>query len=108
MNPHITKALAYLQNAHCAGYFEEMDKVNLPTHLQTLYSEHKLAYMGGNKSFDFAQRLTVFAQEVGKTAESEANKQETQHINGISHSKNVISGTTIGNIGGDFKIGDNN
>ncbi|TAE06919.1 MAG: hypothetical protein EAZ95_18825 [Bacteroidetes bacterium] len=63
-NPHITQALEHLQKAHYAGYFEEMDKVTMPNHLQPIYATYKSQFMQGLKTVEFFQQLEVFAKEV--------------------------------------------
>jgi|GEM_PF-5045321 len=65
MNPHITKALASLQNAHYAGYFDEMDKI-VPVELRTPYSQHKGMFTANSYPFNFYQKLEVFAKDVDK------------------------------------------
>jgi len=65
MNPHITKALASLQNAHYAGYFDEMDKI-VPVELRTPYSQHKGMFIADSYPFNFYQQLEVFAKDVDK------------------------------------------
>jgi len=65
MNPHITKALASLQNAHYAGYFEEMDKI-VPAELRTPYNQHKGMFIANSYPFNFYQQLEVFAKDVDK------------------------------------------
>ncbi|TAE11299.1 MAG: hypothetical protein EAZ95_13810, partial [Bacteroidetes bacterium] len=66
LNPNIEKALTCLQNADYAGYFDEMDKVEMPPYLAPVYAEHKGKFMLGLRTFDFSQQLTVFAKEVNR------------------------------------------
>jgi Flp pilus assembly protein TadD len=65
MQPSIQQAIAALQNANYAGYFEEMDKI-VPVSLQNPYQEHKGKFIAGNYPYNFYQQLEVFAREVDK------------------------------------------
>ena len=78
MQPSIQKAIAALQNANYAGYFEEMDKI-VPVSLQNPYQEHKGKFMSGNYPYNFYQQLEVFAREVDKSIKNEpANKKGSE------------------------------
>jgi hypothetical protein len=71
MNKHIQQALKHLENANTAGYFQEMNKVEMPRDLKSIYAEYKSKFMQGLKTFDFNQQLDVFAGEVGKELDHE-------------------------------------
>lgn len=62
--PNITKVLEKLQNANYAGYFDEMDKINIPYHLQPIYSQHKGVFIGGHAPWNFHEQLDTFAKQV--------------------------------------------
>jgi hypothetical protein len=65
MNPHITQALEHLQKANYVGYFEEMDKVHLPTQFQNPYATQKRIFTSGQQvPFDFSQKLEVLAKQI--------------------------------------------
>lgn len=67
LNPNIEKALTCLQNADYAGYFEEMDKVEMPKESQNPYATNKSIYYSGQPiPHDFAQKLEVFAKDVNR------------------------------------------
>lgn len=68
-NIHIEKALAHLQKANYAGYFEEMDKI-VPASLRPPYQDHKGIFIAGQQPFNFYQQLTVFAKQVEEELES--------------------------------------
>ncbi|MCC5944396.1 MAG: hypothetical protein JJT94_05630 [Bernardetiaceae bacterium] len=76
MNPHIENALKCLENANYAGYFEEMDKVEIPKHLKTTHEEHRGRFMAGKESHNFAQQLRIFAKEVDKSLFNDRNGAE--------------------------------
>lgn len=67
LNPNIEKALTCLQNADYAGYFDEMDKVEMPKESQNPYATNKSIYYSGQPiPHDFAQKLEVFAKDVNR------------------------------------------
>jgi hypothetical protein len=68
MRPKIEKALAHLQNANYAGYFEEMNDV-VPVSMMTVFQEHKGIFIAGKAPFNFHQILEIFAKEVNRTLE---------------------------------------
>lgn len=74
MNTHIQKALDCIENADMAGYFEEMDKVEMPKHLKPIYAQHKKIFVLGAAPYDFSEKLEVFAKQV--LAEFEKNNQQ--------------------------------
>ncbi len=82
MNETIQKALLALENADVAGYFEEMDKVEMPQNLKPIYAAHKSKFMQGLQTHDFYQQLAVFARAVENPEEAvrlstEANSGKT-------------------------------
>jgi hypothetical protein len=79
-NTYIEKAIAALQNANYAGYFEEMDKV-VPVSLQNPYQEHKGKFMSGNYPYNFYQQLEVFAREVDKSLSEKVANANNQNTN---------------------------
>lgn len=62
--PNINKVLEKLQNANYAGYFDEMDKINIPYHLQPIYSQHKGVFIGGQAPWNFHEHLDTFTKQV--------------------------------------------
>ncbi|OJJ21241.1 hypothetical protein BKI52_11795 [marine bacterium AO1-C] len=60
----IQTAIKSLEYANYVGYFEEMDKLEIPRYLRHDYSKHKREFT--NKGFDTfsAERLEVFAKKV--------------------------------------------
>ncbi|TAF66902.1 MAG: hypothetical protein EAZ55_04325 [Cytophagales bacterium] len=65
MKEQIENALKHLEKANIEGYFEEMDKVEIPTKLKPLYSSLKMMMISGRTSWDYYQQLSVFAVNVG-------------------------------------------
>jgi hypothetical protein len=72
MNKHLQQALKHLEDANYSGYFEEMDKVEMPKYLKPIYAEHKSKFMQGLRTHDFSQQLNVFAGEVDKELDNES------------------------------------
>jgi GTPase SAR1 family protein/class 3 adenylate cyclase len=66
MKQNIQSALSHLQNANYAGYFEEMDKVEIPDSLKNTYATHKGVFMSGQAPWNFHQLLETFTREVEK------------------------------------------
>jgi hypothetical protein len=64
MNPSITKGIECLQQAHYAGFFQELDTIEMPTVLAAPYEEFKQKFMTDKTSFNFTQQLEVFAKEL--------------------------------------------
>ncbi|MDX2301242.1 MAG: hypothetical protein NW226_00525 [Microscillaceae bacterium] len=80
MKPPIENALKHLENANISGYFEEMDKVEMPASLKTICNTHKAEFVAGKASYDFHERLAVFARAVNRRLEDEnqtANLEST-------------------------------
>ncbi len=75
MNESIQKALKALEQANTAGYFEEMDKVEIPTHLKPTYAQFKGVFMHGQAPWDFSQKLETFAQVVNQ-AQNQGSKSD--------------------------------
>lgn len=63
MNPVIQNALSRLSKADYAGYFSAMDQVTSGP-LRHNLNELRGRYVSGNKPWDFAQQLELFAHEV--------------------------------------------
>lgn len=70
MHPTIKKALDCLQEASYLGYFDEMDKVEIPSHLKPIYAEQKSKFFQGLHTHDFYQQLEVFAKSVANSSSS--------------------------------------
>ncbi|NJL13158.1 MAG: CHAT domain-containing protein [Microscillaceae bacterium] len=65
MHPNIQQALKNLENANIAGYFEEMDRVEMPTiQIKSTYARFKGVFMAGQAPWNFSQQLETFAKEV--------------------------------------------
>lgn len=64
MNEIIQKALEALEQADVAGYFEEMDKIEIPPHKKPLYAELKDKFVQDLRSVHFYQQLKIFAKDV--------------------------------------------
>ena len=58
----ITKALAYLEKANVADYFEEMDKVEKDFQQKYEYHRLKNEQLHGSANFEYVHRLRIFAQ----------------------------------------------
>lgn len=93
MNPHIEKALEHLKTADYAGYFEEMDKVQIPDQLLPLYNTNKRKYIDGKVPWDFSQILETLAKNI------DTDNLSTEAPNPQNNTYNI----TINNEGG--KIG---
>jgi small GTP-binding protein len=65
-NPFVATALKSLENANYAGYFEEMDNVEIPVESKAIYQELKTKMITGNAPFNFEQSLRLFAREIDK------------------------------------------
>jgi uncharacterized pyridoxamine 5'-phosphate oxidase family protein len=85
MHPKIQKALAHLQEANYASYFEEMDDV-VPISLQTIHQEHKGLFISGQKPFYFDQMLKTFAKEVNNNLQNLYPNYQNSEI------KNIVGG----------------
>jgi hypothetical protein len=77
MNENINNAIIHLEDANIAGYFEEMDKVEMPKQLKPTYAQFKGVFMDGQAPWDFSQQLETFAREVNKNLE----KNDTEESN---------------------------
>lgn len=82
MNPIIKKALDYLENANYSSYFEELDKISMPSIFKTPYATHKGKFIAGKYDWDFKQNLEVFAKQVDKYL-SENFRQKSSILNHI-------------------------
>lgn len=76
MNENIKKALQNLENANYAGYFEEMDRLELPNALKAQFSTMKGRFISGQTSYDYAQQLTTFTRMV----DSAISEQPTENL----------------------------
>jgi GTPase SAR1 family protein/class 3 adenylate cyclase len=77
MNSHIEKALNSLQKANYAGYFEEMDKIEMPIHLKVPYYTLRQEFVSGISDYRLAQRLTVLANEIDRESNQKPNAMQT-------------------------------
>jgi hypothetical protein len=91
-NLNIQKALSHLEEANHAGYFTEMDKVEMPKHLKPVFAQHKAVFVAGAAPFNFHQILTVFAAEV------ERNLPKENQESGTQTSENLPKNYKLGNI----------
>ena len=101
MHPTIQKALEHLQNAHYAGYFEEMDTPQIvPAQLLHTYNMHKAMFISTQYPFNFHQTLEVFAKEADRlmgsniTEPTNENTDKDSNITNIT-AKNVFYGGTF-------------
>jgi hypothetical protein len=60
----VQKALQHLEEANIAGFFEEIDKLSLPSGQKPLYAQLKQRFVGGYAGFDFISQLKVFAGSI--------------------------------------------
>lgn len=68
MDKIINKALENLEGADYAKFFEEIDKVidKMPSHMKTLYNEHRGRFMANKEDWNFAQQLELFVKTLKK------------------------------------------
>lgn len=64
MNPIIKKALVCLENANYAGYFEELDKVSMPSILKNPYATHKGKFIAGKYDWILTFYRTVRSKRI--------------------------------------------
>lgn len=94
MNPIIKQALVCLENANYTGYFEELDKIPMPSILKNSYSTSKNDFIDGVRGFRFVQQLQVFAKSLD-TQLIEENEVENPISNPIiSKTPKKIENTT--------------
>ncbi|NJL14276.1 MAG: hypothetical protein HC913_15540 [Microscillaceae bacterium] len=62
----IQTALAHLEKANYAGYFEAMDQVEMPKPLRSTYAQLKGVFLAGQPPWDYAQKLETLAREAGR------------------------------------------
>ncbi|GAB4398587.1 MAG: hypothetical protein OHK0053_17530 [Microscillaceae bacterium] len=70
--PFIQTALAHLENANYAGYFEAMDQMEMPKPLRSTYAQLKGVFLAGQPPWDYAQKLETLAREADRLLVSES------------------------------------
>ncbi len=79
MQSNIDNALAKLSKADYAGFFSEMDKA-VPVALRTQFNELRGQYIAGQKPWNFADQLRVFAAVVAENLEEKTPIQEKKIV----------------------------
>jgi len=79
MQSHIDNALAKLSKADYAGFFSELDKA-VPAALRTQFNALRGQYIAGQKTWDFADQLRVFAAVVAENLEEKTPIQEKKIV----------------------------
>jgi Flp pilus assembly protein TadD len=102
MQPSIQKAIAALQNANYAGYFEEMDKV-VPVSLQNKFAELRMQFISGDTTWKFYQQLEEFAKVVDKGLSEKISQDNNQNTNN-NHSNSTKMNRTEKEIQGLEKV----
>lgn len=94
MNPHIQKALQYINNANYAGYFEEMNKVDIPKEFEATYAAHKGVFIAGQAPYNFHTQLMAFCEEVNRIITQQKNTSSMhgieQEIKGLEKVVNLL------------------
>lgn len=70
MKINIKKALKYLDESYYAGYFEEIDKINIPEKFKDLYSNLKKDFLDGGAGWELVEKLRVFVRQINRVTET--------------------------------------
>jgi TIR domain len=79
MQSNIDNALAKLSKADYAGFFSELDKA-VPAALRTQFNALRGQYIAGQKPWDFADQLRVFAAVVAENLEEKTPIQKKKIV----------------------------
>ncbi len=91
MNENIQQALESLADANIAGYFEQLEQVEIPLSLKATYTGLKSTFIQGLKTADFDQRLALFARDVEKAQEKSDTKPSQKKGNQQSEYEGFVT-----------------
>jgi hypothetical protein len=64
---NLKKILEKIEENNYQGYFDEMDKVAIPSHFKPQYAQKKGIFISGQAPFDFHGQLTTLTREIFKS-----------------------------------------